>query len=227
MLRGKVVVCGNGGVGKSALVQAFESDGRNFPTSYMMTTGVEFCSKMVCLHRQPEAPRPAAPDAPAQVSLEDSKDAVELLVYDCAGEALFLPVVQKLWSGAAMILLVPRHPPARTRARALSPTAPQVYDISDPDSLGNLEFWLNGAREANQGRPLIGAVVAAKIDLPEKQVVVPPEHGRAFAEAHRLDYFEVSAKENTGVDAPFIALATALRLRYQEHLLAFESAVAG
>ena len=58
---------GDPAVGKSALTQMFHSNGQRFPKAYQMTCGVDFCAKAV---RVPE-----------------TEDAVELHIFDTAGQA--------------------------------------------------------------------------------------------------------------------------------------------
>ena len=57
---------GDPAVGKTALVQMFNSNGQRFPKHYMMTLGVEFCVK--------------------SVMLQDADTNVELHIFDTAGQ---------------------------------------------------------------------------------------------------------------------------------------------
>lgn len=49
VLRAKVTIVGDAGVGKSALTQKFHSGGHMYPKNYIMTTSVDFCMKEVSL----------------------------------------------------------------------------------------------------------------------------------------------------------------------------------
>jgi transport family protein 27 len=85
-LRTKVVVLGDSGVGKSAVVQMFHTNGQKFPKNYLMTIGVDFCMK------------------PVQVA--DSATTVELFVFDTAGQDLFAEMAPHYWDGTASLVLV-------------------------------------------------------------------------------------------------------------------------
>ncbi|XP_068760670.1 intraflagellar transport protein 27 homolog [Montipora capricornis] len=85
VLRAKLIVAGDPGVGKSALTQVFHSDGTHFPKNYTMTTGVEVCVK--------------------SVNIPETSDSVELYIYDSAGREMFADVVQQHWTQPNMILV--------------------------------------------------------------------------------------------------------------------------
>ncbi|KAI9205442.1 P-loop containing nucleoside triphosphate hydrolase protein [Polychytrium aggregatum] len=69
ILRTKCVVLGNPGVGKSSLVQAFHSDGAQFPKTYAMTIHAEVCVKAV--------------------NVPDTNITVELYLHDVGGHEVF------------------------------------------------------------------------------------------------------------------------------------------
>ena len=69
VLRCKIVIVGDAGVGKTALTQVFHSGGPTFPKNYMMTVGAEFLSK--------------------QVPIPNTNAVVELYIFDCAGQSIF------------------------------------------------------------------------------------------------------------------------------------------
>ncbi|XP_015755358.1 PREDICTED: intraflagellar transport protein 27 homolog [Acropora digitifera] len=85
VLRAKVIVTGDPAVGKSALTQAFHSDGTHFPKNYSMTTGVEVSVK--------------------SVNIPETSDSVELYLYDSAGKEIFTDIVQQHWTQPDMILV--------------------------------------------------------------------------------------------------------------------------
>ena len=64
-------------MGKTALVQMFNSSGAKFPKTYQMTCGAEFCSK--------------------QVPIPDSDVSVELHLFDTGGQDLFTEMLPSLW----------------------------------------------------------------------------------------------------------------------------------
>mmetsp|Transcript_12319 Transcript_12319/g.42911 ORF Transcript_12319/g.42911 Transcript_12319/m.42911 type:complete len:88 (+) Transcript_12319:86-349(+) len=69
LLRCKVIVVGDAGVGKSAIVQMFHSKGSHYPRQYNMTTGCDFVMK--------------------EIKVPESDYTVELHIYDCAGQSVF------------------------------------------------------------------------------------------------------------------------------------------
>eukprot|EP00794_Sanderia_malayensis_P009302 gene9302-10283_t len=79
-------VVGDATVGKSALIQSFNSDGTLYPKNYLMTTGIELVVK--------------------QISIPETQDTVELFLYDCAGKELFYEQVKKHLDDAALLLIV-------------------------------------------------------------------------------------------------------------------------
>eukprot|EP00002_Diphylleia_rotans_P034964 TRINITY_DN7579_c0_g2_i1.p1 TRINITY_DN7579_c0_g2~~TRINITY_DN7579_c0_g2_i1.p1 ORF type:complete len:188 (+),score=48.80 TRINITY_DN7579_c0_g2_i1:64-627(+) len=85
-LRCKLVVIGDPGVGKTALVQMFHSDGAHYPKNYVMTVGTDFCVKVV--------------------NIPDTNAVVELYIFDNAGQSFYQELVQQYWEGTSMVALV-------------------------------------------------------------------------------------------------------------------------
>ena len=69
------------------------------------------------------------------------------------------------------------------------------------------------------------AVVANKSDSSPTMVKVSADEGRTYAESKGFLFFETSAKDNAGVDAPFVALSEAYRQSYMEELIVMANAV--
>ncbi|TPX74807.1 hypothetical protein CcCBS67573_g03914 [Chytriomyces confervae] len=65
VLRCKCIVLGNQGVGKTSLVQVFQSDGAQFPKNYNMTINSEVCVKVV--------------------NIPDTNASIEMFLHDIAG----------------------------------------------------------------------------------------------------------------------------------------------
>ena len=70
VLRAKVLVAGDPAVGKTSLLQMFQSGGQAYPKSYLMTCGVDFAVKE------------------QDVSNKDDRK-VELFLYDVGGQSVF------------------------------------------------------------------------------------------------------------------------------------------
>eukprot|EP00742_Colponemidia_sp_Colp-10_P002082 GILJ01002223.1.p1 GENE.GILJ01002223.1~~GILJ01002223.1.p1 ORF type:complete len:185 (+),score=27.35 GILJ01002223.1:49-603(+) len=86
LLRCKVVVAGEPTVGKTALIQSFNSNGQNFPKNYTMTTGIDFSVKAI--------------------PIPDTKTSVELHLFDCGGQSIFQSLTQSAYDKVNMIMLV-------------------------------------------------------------------------------------------------------------------------
>eukprot|EP00350_Pseudokeronopsis_sp_OXSARD2_P011554 CAMPEP_0170541180 /NCGR_PEP_ID=MMETSP0211-20121228/980_1 /TAXON_ID=311385 /ORGANISM="Pseudokeronopsis sp., Strain OXSARD2" /LENGTH=55 /DNA_ID=CAMNT_0010843809 /DNA_START=231 /DNA_END=398 /DNA_ORIENTATION=- len=51
-----------------------------------------------------------------------------------------------------------------------------VYDVTNPDSFHLLRQWLDGIKQQNTGKQLMGVVVANKLDL-ENRIAVGSNDG--------------------------------------------------
>jgi len=85
-IRCKLVVVGDPAVGKTALVQMFHSAGQRFPKHYMMTLGVEFCTKAV--------------------TTPDATTIVEFHLFDIAGQEIYAEIVPSFWEDTEAVMLV-------------------------------------------------------------------------------------------------------------------------
>lgn len=117
-LRAKCVVVGDSTVGKSALCQAFHSDGSHFPKNYTMTTGVELLVK--------------------HVNIPDSKDSVELYMYDSAGKEIFAEHVQNFWEQPSVVMV--------------------VYDVTSETSFSSCAKWLERVKSQKPEVQIPGSV---------------------------------------------------------------------
>ncbi|XP_041362999.1 intraflagellar transport protein 27 homolog [Gigantopelta aegis] len=86
ILRGKCIIVGDSGVGKSSVCQVFHSDGAHFPKNYTMNTAVEMMVK--------------------SVNIPDTQDSVEIFMYDSAGKEIFTESVMKFWDQPSMVVVV-------------------------------------------------------------------------------------------------------------------------
>ncbi|KAL4240469.1 Intraflagellar transport protein 27 [Mactra antiquata] len=106
LLRAKCIVVGDSTCGKSSVCQVFHSDNSFFPKNYTMTTGVELLVK--------------------QVNIPDTKDSVELYLYDAAGKELFSDYVSKFFDHPSLIAV--------------------VYDCTSESSFSSCEKWIQRVR---------------------------------------------------------------------------------
>ncbi|KAH3862771.1 intraflagellar transport protein 27 homolog isoform X2 [Dreissena polymorpha] len=181
-LRAKCIVVGDTTSGKSSLCQVFHSDNSFFPKNYTMTTGVELLVKTV--------------------NIPDTKDAVELFLYDSAGKEMFSDFIVKFWDHPSLLIV--------------------VYDCTSETSFNSCEKWLQRVRQLSPDVNIPGVIIANKTDLDQRRVI-SPKMGTDFAQSHGLKYFECSAKEMQGVDAPFYYLANEFHKVYQDRLDMFKS----
>jgi len=73
------------------------------------------------------------------------------------------------------------------------------------DTLPSAKEWVEKLRKSNSTN-IPGVLLAAKADLGDRRVV-SPKAGSEMAAALGLQYFESSAKDQTGVEEPFFYLA--------------------
>ncbi|XP_067670998.1 intraflagellar transport protein 27 homolog [Haliotis asinina] len=182
ILRAKCIIVGDSGVGKSSICQVFHSDGSSFPKTYTMNTGVELLVK--------------------SINIPDSKDSVEMFMFDSAGKEIFSEVVRKFWENPSMVMA--------------------VYDVTNETSFSSCEKWLERVRSQCPDVVLPGVLIANKVDLDQRRVI-SPKAGKDMATTHQLEYFECSAKEMQNVDTPFFYLAAEYHKLYQERVQLFQS----
>lgn len=154
----KVVVAGDGAVGKTSLIRRY-CEGK-FEHTRIQTIGVDFQTQTVKLPQQ----------------------TVKLSIWDMAGQERFAVVRAGFYRGS--------------RAAAL------VYDVTEPQSLKDLERWREEVLGAIQEQPFL--VIGNKIDL---ERTVSAEEGKAFADSIHASYVETSALTGEGVPALFESLA--------------------
>jgi len=182
MLRCKVVVVGDACVGKTALVQMYHSGGDKYPKDYLMTIGVDFCVK--------------------QINIPNSNGAVELYLFDCAGQSIFnqRELNTRMWENASFVVV--------------------VYDISNRASFQSCAKWLQGVRGTRTSTPIPGLLIANKCDFRDgginSRAEITREEGELFAKEAGLEYFETSALQAVGVDAPFDHIAKQFYSKYEE-----------
>ena len=160
---------GDPAVGKSALVQMFHSGGQRFPKAYNMTCGVDFCVKAT--------------------NVLGTEEAVELHLFDSAGQDVFAEMMPQYWEGAKGVVL--------------------VYDVTRAHTLEACAIWYQRVTESLGIASLPGVVVANKMDLRERTCVTRQD-GHTMAQNLGMQFFEASALDGVDVDAPFAAIGALL-----------------
>ncbi|KAK2177131.1 hypothetical protein NP493_618g01110 [Ridgeia piscesae] len=147
-----------------------------------MTVGVEMCTK--------------------NINIPDSRDTVEMFIFDSAGKELFADVVQKYWDDPSLVMV--------------------VFDVTNEMSFKACDKWLGRVMSKNPHISCPGVLVGNKTDL-EGRRVISEQTARQFAEANSLEYFECSASKMKNVEQPFYFLANAYHKLYKEKLEVMKS----
>ncbi|XP_077491014.1 intraflagellar transport protein 27 homolog isoform X2 [Amblyomma americanum] len=122
-----------------------------------------------------------------KVNIPDTKDAVELYLYDCSGKQIYLDFVQELWADAPLAII--------------------MFDTCNEPSFQHVSTWAARLSKNSTCGPKIGVLVGTKGDLKERRRVSPKE-AQEMAERIGFHYLESSAKEAEGVQEPFFYLAS-------------------
>jgi small GTP-binding protein len=154
----KIVVAGDGNVGKTSLIRQY-CEGR-FEQSRVATIGVDFQTKMV----------------------EIKGHTVKLSIWDMAGQIRFQSVRTGLYRG--------------------SRTAALVHDVTNPDSLANLQNWYEEVIAIVPQQRFL--VVGNKIDLPPNYDTT---NAKKFAASIKAPYLTTSASTGEGVQKMFLGMA--------------------
>lgn len=80
-----------------------------------------------------------------------------------------------------------------------------VYDITDKESFNKVRKWVKELRKI-VGTDIMIVIAGNKIDL-VKQITIPEEEAKAYAETVDASHFYTSAKSNRGLDEVFLDIA--------------------
>jgi Ras-related protein Rab-1A len=153
----KIIIIGDSGIGKSAILFRFADDIYN--DNYISTIGVDFKIKTIFINGK----------------------MIKLQIWDTAGQERFRTITTSYYRGSHMIFL--------------------CYDITDRESFTNLDMWLSEIKNLASGNVRV-IVCGTKLDLAHKRQVSKQE-GQTFADTHRFDYYETSAKQNKNIEELF------------------------
>ncbi len=152
----KIVLLGDGMVGKTCLLSRFAED--NYYHQYNQTIRIDFKGPIVHKNGNP----------------------IHLKIWDTAGQPAFRPIPISVFKGAHVLIF--------------------VFELANKDSFNNLEAW-HAEAMLHSSANVIKVLVGTKADLCSKKA--PDEAVKQFALRHGMDYFEVSAKNNTGIKEMF------------------------
>lgn len=117
----------------------------------------------------------------------ESKQLMDFFIFDSSGNDIFSNLCESNWDRVGMYIV--------------------VYDVTNPASFKSCEKWLKGLKQYLEPRKTIpGVLLANKCDL-ESRRKVSTEEGQSFADDHKMQYMECSAKANEGIDECFQFLA--------------------
>lgn len=182
----KVVVVGETGVGKTALIHRF-TDG-NFTEDFKATVGADFSSHWVDL---------TAPQSPSSSGLEDPVThppprRVQLHVWDTAGQERYRSLSTSYFKGceAAMV----------------------VFDVCNAESFRRVPFWFDDilrgiGRTTLEGFPVF--VIGNKVDCAASLRQVTDEEAAALTRDRGIPYMCSSARTGLHVVNIFRAVANA------------------
>ena len=131
------------------------------------------------------------------VDIEGTDSNVELNIFDIAGQSIYKDQVPNMMGQASAVML--------------------VYDITNDESFNSMEYWLRIAKEKCRDAPIIGVVVAAKIDQSDL-AVIGSEEGEEYAAGQGFQYFNTSANRGQGLDDPFVHIANTYYEQYEQQV---------
>lgn len=117
---------------------------------------------------------------------------IQVQVWDTAGQEQFHKITTSYYKGAQGIML--------------------VYDVTDPSSLANIEYWIKNIKSHASDTVQV-ALIGNKTDLRNNsnssvtsKSVCDTERGEEIAHKFGIPFFETSAKESNNVDIAFLTL---------------------
>lgn len=176
--RGKVVFCGQPGVGKTSLLSRYV-DG-NFSEEYHQTIGANFLIKEIDLSKILSKLQFKNPELESDIYEKGFK----LYFWDIGGQT------DKLFANEYYFI------------QALG--AMVIFDISNKKSFANLEFWISKLKELSGDVPFV--IIGNKVDKSALREVSEQE-GKTLAANYGVEYIETSAKKDMNVNKAFELLA--------------------
>ncbi|TYZ69388.1 hypothetical protein PybrP1_004737 [[Pythium] brassicae (nom. inval.)] len=132
------------------------------------------------------------------VPIPDSNVIVELYLFDCAGQSIFnqLDFGTSHYKGASLAVV--------------------VFDVNNKESFKSCSKWYQDVKDASPTHNIPGVLIANKTDLRENnRDAISAKDAEDFCERNDFKYFETSAQQNTGIEAPFAYIAEWFYKKYQ------------
>jgi len=137
-----------------------------------------------------------------KVSIPDTNVVVEMYIVDCGGFSICQDLLKPHWENANAVML--------------------VYDVSSPESFGNLASWYEQIKQSRLESAITGVVIASKTDLAERPGAVTADQGQQFSSEKGLEFFEACSTKGI-VDAPFHFLAEVFYQKYGDRKMELEN----
>ncbi len=175
--RGKIVLLGNAGVGKSSLLSRYVFN--QFNEEYTATLGANYLIKEIDLNKIIDKIHSVSENWKKEIKQKGFK----LYYWDIGGQQdkLFVNEYYFEYALGAMV----------------------VFNLSDLESFNNLDFWISKLKELNGEIPFI--IVGNKSDLIKKSPIQKGDIEKK-TNRYKVSYFETSAKLNVNVTDAFEAL---------------------
>nr|CAB3255332.1 intraflagellar transport protein 27 homolog [Phallusia mammillata] len=127
---------------------------------------------------------------------ENAQDLVNLFIFDSSGKEVFSDLSEPCWEKLSMFAV--------------------VFDVTNSKSFTSCQRWLKKLKKYFEpSKSIPGVLIGNKTDL-EARRKISAEDATNFAQEHSLTYFECSAKDYVGIDAPFRHLAQKFLDLHQE-----------
>lgn len=137
-----------------------------------------------------------------KVSIPDTNVVVEMYIVDCGGFSVSQDLLKPHWENCNAVML--------------------VYDVSNPESFGNLTSWYEQIKASRADSAITGVVIASKTDLADRPGAVTDQMGESFSQEKGLQFFEACATQGK-VDAPFHFLAEVFYQKYTDRKAELEN----
>jgi small GTP-binding protein len=176
--RGKVILCGDAGVGKTSLLAQYV-DGQ-FSDVYHQTIGANFLIKEIDLTKildQLDIQNP-------KLKKDIKEKGFKLYFWDLGGQH------DKLFSNEYYFV------------QAVG--AFVIYDILNPKTFENIDFWISKVKELSGDIPFM--ILGNKVDKKQERKV-PIDKAKEKANHYKVPYIETSAKIDENVNKAFESLS--------------------
>ena len=115
-------------------------------------------------------------------------DILKLHIWDTGGQEKFRSMASLYYKDAVAAIL--------------------VYDVSNPETLDSLDYWINELNNNADNKNIIFSVAGNKCDLPNDLKKISNSEGKNFCKEKNVPIFnETSAKTGVGVKELFTSLA--------------------